>query len=77
MSRRDRTSTEWSSGTNRSVTEYWSLPVPRSPIVCQMSVNFVALFGNSIVRTTGVPFGFSIGRPSASITGTWQPSQLA
>jgi hypothetical protein len=38
---------------------------------------FGALFGNSIVRTTGVPSARSRGWPSASITGTWQPSQLA
>ena len=41
--------------------------MPRSPIVCQMSVNLVWLFGNSIVRTTGVPSLCSRGVPSASI----------
>src|SRR6266480_3480644 len=42
-----------------------------------MSVNLVWLFGNSIVRTTGVPSLRSRGVPSASAIGTWQPSQLA
>ena len=32
---------------------------------------------DSIVRMIGVPFGFSRSFPSAPITGTWQPSQLA
>jgi len=59
------------------LTEYWSLPVPRRPIVCQISANLVLLFGKNNVRTAGVPSHSSRGRPFASITGTWQPSQLA
>ncbi len=36
-----------------------------------------AAFGNSTVRMTGLPSRFSRGLPSASMIGTWAPSQLA
>jgi hypothetical protein len=42
-----------------------------------MSVIRAFDFGNSIVRTTGLPSVLRRGVPSASTIGTWQPSQVA
>jgi len=42
-----------------------------------MSVILALVFGNSIVRMTGLQSGLRRGVPSASTTGTWQPSQVA
>ena len=51
--------------------------MPQRPITSQTSCMVALAAGNTMVRISGVPFGFIRLVPSASTTWTWAPSQLA
>ena len=55
----------------------WSLPVPRKPMTCQMSVICAWLFGKSKVRRTVPPSARRIGAPSGPHSTMCAPNQLA
>src|SRR2546421_11977996 len=49
------TTTEYSSGTNRSLAVNEKLPVPRKPLTCQVSSSVAWPIGNSIRRLNDSP----------------------
>ena len=51
--------------------------MPLRPITSQTSYMVALAAGNRMVRISGAPLGFIRGAPSASMTRTWAPSQLA